>query len=64
MLGSDRSRGTRYVDDPWDDDGFYTNRRFKARRRSGQSGGRPARRVIRAKERAELVHELRTGQHD
>lgn len=56
MLASPRNRGTHGVDDPWDDDGFYTHRKFHARRVSGQSGKRTWRRVLRAKEKVAVRH--------
>lgn len=51
MLTSNRNRGVHDVDDPWNADGFYTARAFKARRRSGQSGKRLWRRILRKVER-------------
>lgn len=47
MMSSKRNRGTLHIDDPWDDDGFYAHRRFKAKGGTGKSGKRPWRRVIR-----------------
>lgn len=65
MLSSRRNRGTRGVDDPWDDDGFYAHRRFKARRKTGgPSGKRPWRRTLRAKEKEEWRRDLTEDQTD
>jgi len=51
MLASRRNRGTRGVDDPLHDDGFYAHRRFHSNRRTGQPAGkRTQRRTLRAKE--------------
>jgi hypothetical protein len=57
MLSSPRNRGTRGVDDPWDDDGFYVHRKFKARGKSGQSGKKLWRRALRTIERRDWQRE-------
>jgi len=51
MMASERNRGVLNKDNPWDDDGFSSYRRFKKRGGSGLSGKRPLRRAIRAKEK-------------
>lgn len=64
MMSAPRNRSVLGVDNPWDDDGFWTMRKFKAPRRTGQpTGGRMWRRAIRHIEaravRAEIVQALR-----
>lgn len=58
MLASNRNRGVRRVDDPWNEDGFYTARAFKARRLSGKSGKRLWRRILRKVERRQWHREI------
>ncbi len=63
MLASQKNRAIQGVDDPYNSDGFYLHRRFKAKRKGGApTGGRAWRRVLRAKEgrsvRREVQQEL------
>lgn len=61
MMSSNRNRSVLRVDDPWDGDGFWTLRRFKAKRRTGAAtGGRGWRRAIRSKEKLRVEKEIRS----
>lgn len=51
MLASNRNRGTRNIANPRD--GFSNFRRYKAPRKSGQSGKRLMRRILRSVEHRE-----------
>lgn len=54
MLSSPRNRGMNNVDDPVNDDGFYTHRHFKGHRRTGKATGKRGwRRTLRAKTKTE-----------
>lgn len=57
MMASERNRGILDADNPCDDDGFSSYRRFKQRGKSGLSGKRPLRRNIRAKEKVRWIRE-------
>lgn len=61
MMSSDRNRSKNRVDNRMDDDGFWTLRKFKAKRRTGAAtGGRGWRRTIRAKENQAVAREIRS----
>lgn len=67
VMSSPRNRSRFGVDNPWDDDGFWRYRKFKARRRTGQpTGGRMWRRSLRANEkeivRADIAQAIRDEQ--
>lgn len=69
MMAAPRNRAPIGVDDPWDDDGFWRRRKFKANRRTGQpTGGRMWRRAVRHIEaqqvRAEIAQALRDQEDD
>lgn len=54
MLASARNRGMQNVDDPWNDDGFYTHRRFHGNRAAGAATGKRGwHRTLRAKGKTE-----------
>jgi hypothetical protein len=60
MMASDRNRSNHNVDSAMFDDGFWTGRKFKGKRRTGAAtGGRGWRRNIRAAERVEVNREIR-----
>lgn len=65
VLASNRNRGIHGVDDPWNADGFYAARAFKARRKSGKSGKRMWRRILRKTEERHWRREnrCRRGRH-
>lgn len=54
MLASPRNRGMQNVDDPWNDDGFYTHRHFKGSRKTGKATGKRGwHRTLRSKSKEE-----------
>lgn len=55
MMSSPKRRSILGLDNPIDSDGFYRARHFKHSRRTGKSGGRVWRRILRAKEKDLLI---------
>lgn len=60
MMTSDKNRGAAGIDNRNDDDGFWSFRKFKGKRRTGApTGGRGWRRALRANEKIAVSKEIR-----
>lgn len=65
MLSQPRNRADRGIDGPMFDDGFYTHRHFKGKRRTGApTGGRRWRRALRASESQSVTRDTREELQD
>lgn len=63
MMASDRNRGILSVDNRFNDDGFWTLRKFHGKRRTGAAtGGRGWRRTLRAKEKSIIRRSITSDQ--
>lgn len=59
MMSSPKNRSPLGIDDPWDDDGFWTRRKFHGHRSTGQAtGGRLWRRAVRVIEKRHTAREI------